>query len=140
VRLGLLRGLAGDWPTLLPLLADEEQLAVLRQLEEDLRPRLRSPVRPTSSRWALRRALRELNESLERFNQRWQEFLPQVELTAVNELRDGYNRYFLLEKECAVRSARVARQGFRRLEPATTADVAAALPLLPILRLRQKSH
>jgi hypothetical protein len=136
VRLGLLRGLAGDWPALLPLLADEEQVGVLRRLEEEVQPRLRTPVRRTSSRWALRRAVRELNDSLERFNRRWHEFLPQVDLARVNELREGYNRYYLLEKECAVRSTRVARQGFRRLEPAMTADVAAALPPLPVPQMR----
>lgn len=136
VRLGLLRGLAGGWEALLPLLADEDEVAVLCRLEEELRPRLRSPVEVTSSAQVLRRALRELNESLERFNGRWREFLPEVDLTRVNELREGYNRYYLLEKECAVRSARVARQGFRKLAPATTADVEAALPPLPVPRLK----
>src|SRR5579884_2608147 len=98
VRLGQLRGLAGGWEELLPLLADEEQVAVLRWLEAHLRPRLRAPVERTSSARVLRRALRELNGSLERFNARWREFLPEVDLTAVNELREGYNRYYLLEK------------------------------------------
>jgi hypothetical protein len=135
-RLGLLRGLAGDWAALRPWLTDDEQVAVLQHLEALLQPRLRVPVQRTSSGWALRRALRELNESLERFNRRWQAFLPGVDLTQVNELRDGYNRYYLLEKECAVRSVRVARQGFRRLEPLTTEAVAAALPALPVPRLK----
>jgi hypothetical protein len=136
IRLGLLRGLTGTWDALLPLLADADQVAALRELEAEVQPRLRVPVEPTSSARALRRALRELNDSLERFNRRWTEYLPKVELTQVNELRDGYNRYYLLEKECAVRSIRVARQGFRRLEHATTADLAAALPPLPVPRLR----
>jgi hypothetical protein len=136
VRLGLLRGLAGDWAALRPLLADDDQLGALRHLEALLQPRLRSPVERTSSARALRRALRELVESLERFNQRWQAFLPGVDLTHVNELRDGYNRYYLLEKECAVRSARVARQGFRRLEPATTDALESVLPALPVPRLK----
>jgi hypothetical protein len=137
IRLGLLQGLAGDWAALLPLLADEEQLGVLRYLEAEVQPRLRAPVEPTSWTWTLRRGLRELNASLERFNERWRNFLPEVDLTVVNELRDGYNRYYLLEKECAVRSARVARQGYHPLEPATTADVVAALPPLPVPRLKR---
>jgi hypothetical protein len=136
VRLGLLRGLAGDWAALRPWLANDDQLGVLRHLEALLQPRLRSPVERTSSARALRRALRDLVESLERFNQRWQAFLPGVDLTHVNELRDGYNRYYLLEKECAVRSARVARQGFRRLEPLTTEALASVLPALPVPRLK----
>jgi hypothetical protein len=133
-RLGLLRGLAGEWGALGPWLADEDQVTVLEHLEALLQPRLRVPVQRTSSGWVLRRALRELTESLERFNRRWEAFLPGVDLTQVNELRDGYNRYYLLEKECAVRSVRVARQGFRRLEPLTTDAVAAALPPLPVPR------
>jgi len=84
----------------------------------------------------LRRSLRELNESLEHFNERWQAFLSKVDLTAVNEMRDGYNRYYVLEKECAVRSARIARQGFIPLEPLTIDDVIAEFPLLPVPRLR----
>jgi hypothetical protein len=136
IRLGLLRGLAGDWEALRPLLADEDQVAVLRRLEAEIEPRLRTPVAVTKSAWALRRALHELNASLERFNDHWRQFLPEVDLSHVNELRDGYNRYYLLEKECAVRSATVARRGFRRLKPATTADVEAALPPLPVPRLR----
>jgi hypothetical protein len=135
-RLGLVRGLAGDWAALRPWLADDEQVALLRHLEEVLQPRLRAAVEPTSSGRALRRALRELTESLERFNGRWQAFLPVIDLTHVNGLRDGYNRYYLLEKECAVRSARVARQGFRRLEPLTTEVLAAVLPALPVPRLK----
>lgn len=54
---------------------------------------------PTTSSRALRRALRELTESIERFNQRWQEFLQGVDVSHVNELRDGYNRWYVLEKE-----------------------------------------
>ena len=48
-RLGLLRGLAGDWRALGPWLADEGQVEVLRHLEALLQPRLRAPVEPTSS-------------------------------------------------------------------------------------------
>ena len=65
---------------------------------------IRAHVRPSSSGRVLQRALGELKESIERFNRRWQEFLHQVDLTHVNRLRDGYNRYYLLEKECAVRT------------------------------------
>jgi hypothetical protein len=136
LRLGVLRGLAGDWGALLPWLADEDQAGVLGDLERDLQPRLRLPVEPTSSAWALRRALRELLQSIARFNHRWQEFLPSVDLSRVNELRDGYNRFYLLEKECAMRSPRLALQGFRPLEPLTTADLAALLPPLPVPRLK----
>jgi hypothetical protein len=79
--------------------------------------------------------LHELCESLERFNRRWQEFLDKIELDALNRLRDEYNRYYPLEKECAVRSWRVARHGFQPLAPVTHADLAARFPLLPAPRL-----
>src|SRR4051812_10501239 len=56
IRLGRLRGLAGDWAALRPLLADAEQVDVLRRLEGDLRPQPRLPPEPTSSAWVLGRA------------------------------------------------------------------------------------
>jgi hypothetical protein len=134
-RLGVLRALAGDWTALRPLLADDEQARTLEELHADLQPRLRVPVGRTTSARKLRRALRELVESIEYFNRRWREFVPTVDVSRVNELRDGYNRYYLLEKECAMRSARLARQGFVRLEPLTTEGLTALLPPLPVPRL-----
>lgn len=136
LRLGVLRALAGDWTGLRPWLADADQLTVLEHLHALLDPRLRLPVEPATSPRILRRALYELKESLERFNRRWQGFLPTVDLSEVNALRDGYNRYFLLEKECALRSSRLARQGFSRLEPLTTAELATLLPLLPVPQVK----
>jgi len=135
IHLGMLRGLAGEWTVLRPLLADDDQVVVLEKLHEELQPRLRVPVARTSSVRKLRSTLRELRTSIEHFNRRWAEFLPTVDLAGVNELRDGYNRYYLVEKECALRSPRVGRHGFRKLEPCTTAELAALLPLLPVPRL-----
>jgi hypothetical protein len=135
LRLGTLRALAGGWEALRPLLAGD-QVHLLDQLHESLRPRLRVPVEPTPSARALRRALAELTESIERFNRRWREFLRGVDVTPVNDLREGYNRYYVLEKECAVRSARVARHGFRRLEPLSVDELAALLPPLPVPRVQ----
>jgi hypothetical protein len=119
-----------------PHLAGDEEVGVLEALEEALQPRLRAPVEPARSARAVRRALRELVASLERFNRRWREFLPTVDLGRVNELREGYNRYYLLEKECALRSPALARQGFRPLPPLTLADLEALLPPLPVPQLR----
>jgi hypothetical protein len=130
--LAVLQALAGSWTALRPWLADDEQLTVFERLEADLRPTLRQPLQPTRSGRKLRRALRELVHSLERFNRRWSQVLPEVDLGAVNDLRTGYNRYYVMEKECALRSPQLARQGFQPMPPATTADLAAALPVLPI--------
>lgn len=136
LRIGMLHALAGDWDNLRPLLADEDQLDILRYLLAALASPLRCPVEPTRSARPLRRALRELCESLEHFNERWRGFLATVDLTTVNELRDGYNRYYVLEKECAVRSARIARQGFVPMKPLTIDDLTTEFPLLPVPRLR----
>jgi hypothetical protein len=130
-RLGLLRALAGEWEALAAHVA-EDQLHELRRLEEELAPRLRAPVEATASARVLRGALRELRESIERFNRRWAAFLADVDVSAVNELREGYNRYYLLEKECASPSIRVARLGFRPLPPLTRDEVAELLPPLPV--------
>ena len=58
----------------------------------------------------------------------------EVKLDAVNDLRDGYNRYYLIEKECAIRSPTLARRGFVRLEPLKHENLFEALPLLPLPR------
>jgi hypothetical protein len=136
MRLGILYGLAGEWLALHPYLANDEQVHTLEDLRTILDPGLRLPVQATASGWVLRRALGELRESLERFNRRWRAFLDKLDLGEVNALRVDYNRYYLLEKECAVRSFRVARQGFVTLRPLTADDVAAVLPPLPVPRLR----
>jgi len=135
LRLGMLRALAGDWHRLQPWLADEDQFVVLQDLENELTPRLRVRIEPTPSGRKLQRHLRALRESLETFNRRWLDFLLNVDLTPVNEAREGYNRYYLLEKECAMRSPRLARQGFHPLQPMTVDELRTRLPLLPIPRL-----
>jgi len=135
-RLGRLHALAGSWDRLEKCLANEKELHMLQRLHADLAPQLRLPVLRTSSDRVLRRAVMELTESIERFNRRWHEFLKKIDLTQVNELRAGYNRYYLLEKECAMRSARLARQGFVLLSPLSVDELAALLPALPVPRLR----
>jgi hypothetical protein len=137
VRLGTLRALvAGDWRALASLLADDTQVSVLEQLAAELKPQLRVPVEPTSSPRRLRLALHELCESLNRFNRRWLDYLDRLDLSSINELRDKYNRYYVLEKEFAVRSARVARQGFHPLSPLTLAEIREMLPPLTPPRMK----
>lgn len=131
IRLGTLRALAGDWNELASFV-QEGEVAVLEALHVELAPQLRAPVERTSSPRALRSALSELCDSLEHFNRRWQAFLDRQDLTKVNELRADYNRYYVLEKECAVRSPRLARQGFRVLPPLSMGDLAEMLPALPV--------
>jgi hypothetical protein len=69
-------------------------------------------------------------ESVQRFNARWLEHLNRIDVAVVNEIREGYNRYYLLEKSCAVRNEAVVRQGY---EPQTPLDVEELLHHLPPL-------
>jgi len=135
LHLGMLKSLAGDWQRLQPWLVNEDQINLLRELETELAPRLQTKIEPTTSARLLQRSLRTLRDSLETFNRRWLDFLPTVDLTAVNKARDGYNRYYLLEKECAMRSPRLAWQGFKRLESFTIGELMTMLPILPIPKL-----
>jgi hypothetical protein len=135
LRLATLHDLAGDWSALGRWL-EEEHCRALAELHAALSPKLRVPLEPTASPRALRRALRELIASLERFNARWQRYLGEVDLGPLNAVRDGYNRYYVLEKECALRSAVLARVNFQPLPPFTRADLAALLPPLVVPTLR----
>src|SRR5262249_30462330 len=99
------------------------------------RPVLRAPVAPLTAPKRLHKALRELVASVEGCNRRWRNYLPTVERSAVDAARDLYNRYYLLEKECAVRSPTLARLGFRPQSPLTLDELAALLPPLPVPRL-----
>jgi hypothetical protein len=137
IRLGTLRKLAGSWDRLLPYLANADQIDVLQRLWDDLKPDLQIRIERTALEKKLRRALMRLAADMDAFNRRWAAFLPTVDLAGVNKLRDDYNRYYVLEKECAVRSPVVARHGFRPLPPLTTADLTEALPGLPMITIRE---
>ena len=137
IRLGTLRMLAGTWDNLAPHLASDEQVDALERLWEVLKPELQVRFEPTNNEKRLRRELVQLVSEVEALNRRWTAFLPTVDLSQVNRLRADYNRYYVLEKECAVRSAVVVRHGFRPLSPLTPADLAEALPELPVPRLRE---
>jgi hypothetical protein len=136
VRLGTLKELAGRWSAVGPYLADESELHILAQMQQELAPQLLAPVETTSSPRRLRLALTELCASVERFNHRWREFLSELPLDFVNDERAAYNKYYLLEKECAMRSAVLARIGFRPLEPLLIEELAALMPELPVPSMR----
>jgi hypothetical protein len=130
LRIGQLRALAGDWTALRPLLASAEALDSLREQHDILQPQLRLPIAPTRSLRMLRNALAELRESIDAFNERWRKYVTEFDLTFVNGLREGYNKHYLIEKECALGNSRVARMGFKRLDPLTTANLLHQFPLL----------
>src|SRR5438128_7506560 len=82
LRLGQLHALAGSWERLGRFVA-ADSLAALRSLFDELRQNLRVPLTPTESDAAIRAALRDLQDALERFNQRWRELLAATDLTEV---------------------------------------------------------
>ena len=116
-----------------PLLASRlgpEKLVYLDGLFAQWQPRLRSAVRPAKSAADLARPLSDLARSFSRFNARWLAFVRELDLAPLNKLREDYNRYYLLEKECALWSSRIARMGFVPKRPATIEDVLEEFPLL----------
>jgi hypothetical protein len=134
LHLRMLLEAAGSLDAARAFLSDE-QFTAYRALVADFGLTEREPTGSSPRR--LRGAVRELVESVVRFNRRWLECVAEADLSAVNAERDGYNRWYLLEKECAVGVIR-GRQGFRPLPPLTTADVLHALP--PLVELNATSE
>jgi len=80
-----------------------------------------------------RRAIaRDLVASVERFNRRWARFLDAIDLDPINRLVDHYNRYYLLEKECVLGSARLASRHFVPREPLTREALRTRFSELPV--------
>jgi len=113
---------------------DPAELSSLNELHREWKPQLRSPVRPARSQAEIVRALADVAHSFERFNRRWLEFVGGLDFAHVNGLRDGYNRYYVLEKECALYSSRTAREGFVPLPHVELKDVLEIFPLLKLPR------
>jgi hypothetical protein len=134
--IGQLYALAGTWSSLRPLVADAAQLTKLEELHTMLSPKLRVPIAPTTSSRQLRNALAELVSSIERFNHRWHAYLKKIDVSPVNEARAGYNRYYVIEKACALRSDVLARLGFTPLPALDLAELQRHLPTLPMPRCK----
>lgn len=130
LRLGQLLALAGGWDAVRGAVRSDAEIGELQRLHDELQPQLQLPLEATTSKRVLRAAARDLVEAIEMFNARWTRWLAKVDLKIVNQARENYNRYYLLEKECAVGSARLARIGFVKLEPIVFDEVAKRFPLL----------
>ena len=111
-----------------------ESLATLTQLHDQWQTELKSR---TSGLLKAHRLAGDIKESFERFNKRWRAWLPEVDLGPVNKRRQAFNEFYVLEKECAVRSAQVARAGFEPVPMATIDDLWKLFPELPALQVRQ---
>jgi hypothetical protein len=136
LHLGSLRAGGKSLSAVSHLLADDDQVAILEQLHAEAGDPDWPMTGPIDDR-GRRRALVRLRASVERFNRRWFRYVHDLDLCDLNRLRDGYNRYYLLEKECAVGSARLLPQLFRKLPPVTIGDVLVELPFLPAPRLAE---
>src|SRR5262249_385654 len=112
MRLARLFSLAPSDITLMSALKSSDALRELGRLYDDWQPRLLSRAAPARSNAGLLTGLCELRHSFERFNRRWIKRVNEIDLAHINRLRENYNRFYLLEKECALRSTRVAREGF----------------------------
>jgi hypothetical protein len=94
--------------------------------------------RPAPAR-KLRSVARELVASLERFNRRWARFLDETNLEHVNRMIEHYNRYYVLEKECSLGSARLASRHFVPRPRLSLSTLLEAHPILPIPVLKSPS-
>lgn len=85
-----------------------------------------------SGRRRRRRIGGDLQQSVARFNRRWDAFLSGIQLDVINTLVDHYNRYYLLEKECVLRSSRLAARLYTPRPHITVAILRERYPLLPV--------
>jgi hypothetical protein len=139
MRLARFLALIESWPPGSSALCRIDELAYLRELHAEWKPRLRSPVKRARTERAVTQALADLSRSFRRFNHRWQASLNKLDLGPINRLREGYNRFYLLEKECALRSARLAREGFVPLAPVRVENLLELFPLLKDPELVKRS-
>jgi hypothetical protein len=86
-----------------------------------------------------RSVARDLVASVSRFNRRWGRFLDTLDLRPLNLLIEGYNTYYLIEKECSMGSARLAARHFQPYAPWSTDDLWRHYPLIAIPPLRERS-
>ncbi|AMV39072.1 hypothetical protein [Planctomyces sp. SH-PL62] len=114
----------------------EDWRGVFRASIEPLWPLVEAPI----PRWAefpasprRRRAIaRDLVASVERFNVRWTDFVARLDLPLINRAIHDYNRFYVIEKECVLGSARLAAAHFRPLDPVSQDTILAAHPPLPV--------
>ncbi|MDX2035552.1 MAG: hypothetical protein SFX72_02785 [Isosphaeraceae bacterium] len=80
----------------------------------------------------------DLITSAQRFNRRWLEYLEKLPVDGLNRMIDHFNRYYLLEKECSLGSARLAARHFQPQPRIDVDRLIARYPLLPVPRLCAK--
>ena len=78
---------------------------------------------------------RDLIAAVLRFNGRWLQFLDRLNLEPTNLVIEQYNRYYLLEKECVMGSARLAARFFTPVAMITKEGLLHDHPTLPVPEL-----
>jgi hypothetical protein len=132
LRLAQLAAKAQPWPERLSRYCRADDVSYLTTLHADWKPRLRCAVSAAMKEAEIIGALSDLIASFERFNARWRAYLDRMDLEPLNRLREGYNRYYVLEKECALRSSRTANAGFVALPMVGLDDVLLEFPFLNV--------
>lgn len=82
-----------------------------------------------------RRVLGQLASAIDRLNERWVQYVEAVDVSLIEQRIDEYNRYYLLEKECAFRSPRAAARGFVHMPPFDRQRLLDRHPRLPAIPL-----
>lgn len=119
-----------DWP-----LAFREPIDALWTLAEAEPPRWKAGKPPSAKKAGV--VALGLSQSIERFNDRWMRFVNELQVDTINHQIDRYNKYYVIEKECIVGSARLASRLFvpqPRIEPGW---LLSHFPLLPVPALRR---
>ena len=78
--------------------------------------------------------------SLDRFNVRWRRFVEEFNFDPINRMIEQYNRYYVLEKECSLGSARLAARHFVPKARLSPDSLLALYPLLPVPELNHDSR
>ena len=114
--------------------ASIEPLWILSAADEPRWSRLAAPARRQLT------VARDLIAATVRFNARWTRFVDQMDLAPVNHAIDRYNRYYLIEKECVVGSARIAARHFVPIVQFDKENLLQSHPTLPVPELCLPSH
>jgi hypothetical protein len=132
MRLAMFFALSETWTSIPSSVCRADDVDYLEKLRREWSPRLRIQVAPAKSASEIRRIMTQLASSFQRFNEGWSEYLLEVDLKRINSLREGYNQYYVAEKECAMWSSEVAQQYFEPLPLLTANDLLQTFPLLQI--------
>lgn len=132
LRLARFMALSRPWAQNPAAICALAEFLYLSELDRDWQTKLRTVVQPARSESQARKGLQLTADSFANFNRRWSEFVSGLDLSTANRARELYNQYYLIEKECALRSYRTAQQGFVPLKPIGASDLLQEFPLLRI--------